>query len=54
MNFNFSKACDMVYLDKLVKDNLLDKLVKGELAKRTRRWVEDWLYHQAKRIAVVI
>lgn len=33
---------------------LLDKLVKDELAKWRRRWVEDWLYHQAKKVEIVI
>lgn len=44
MNFDFSKACDMGY-----HSILLHKLVKDELAKWTRRWVEDWLHRQPKR-----
>lgn len=34
MSFDFDKACDMVH-----HNSLLDKLVKDELAKQTRRWV---------------
>lgn len=34
MSFDFDKACDMVR-----HSSLLDKLVKDELAKQTRRWV---------------
>lgn len=33
---------------------LLDKLVKDELAKWRRRWVEDWLYRQAKKVEIVV